>query len=138
MLSPRRRATPKWSNREDIEAVYREARRLTRTTGIKHHVDHIFPIGGLEVCGLHVAENLQVITRRENLVKNNKPPSEELTRQLNAAKEIELLRSLPHYETANLDAEEDDPAHPLSAIYRAREEARLKEVGDWLAKKRAR
>lgn len=63
-------ATPAWSEREKIESIYALCQFMTTSTGIQHHVDHIVPLRGATVCGLHVAANLRVITARENLVKN--------------------------------------------------------------------
>jgi len=65
-------ATPKWIDREEILKYYIEARRLTEETGILYSVDHIIPLQGENVCGLHVPWNLQVITQSENCRKNNK------------------------------------------------------------------
>lgn len=65
-----RRATPKWLTEQDweqINGLYLEARRLTKETGIKHHVDHELPLRGRYVSGLHVPSNLRVITAEENL-----------------------------------------------------------------------
>ena len=69
------RATPSWANREAIKAFYVEASRLTRETGISHHVDHVIPLQGKIVSGLHVETNLQVIPAVENLRKGNKVPA---------------------------------------------------------------
>jgi hypothetical protein len=68
----RRRAMPLWADRKAIQQVYQEAIRLTAETGIPHHVDHIVPIRGKNVSGLHVHYNLQVITATDNLKKSNK------------------------------------------------------------------
>jgi len=79
LVSLRRRrfrlATPKWLTAEqklEIRLLYRLAIELSRRTGVRHVVDHIVPLHGETVCGLHVPWNLQVITQDENLRKFNK------------------------------------------------------------------
>lgn len=57
--------TPSWANQGHIAEFYR-----SRPEG--YHVDHIVPLNGLDVCGLHVENNLQYLTVEENLSKNNK------------------------------------------------------------------
>lgn len=69
------KATPPWLSSEDrakIEAIYQRARELTRLTGIQHEVDHVVPLKGEAVCGLHVPWNLQVLTQSENAAKGNR------------------------------------------------------------------
>lgn len=68
----KKQATPPWANQDAINAIYAEAVRLEQETGIKHHVDHIYPLQSKYLCGLHVAENLQVIPESENLSKSNR------------------------------------------------------------------
>lgn len=65
-------ATPPWADFDLIRAFYTEAKRLEVLTGIKHEVDHIIPIRGRGVCGLHVHTNLRVIPKIENSRKHNK------------------------------------------------------------------
>lgn len=64
--------TPPWANQDAIRAIYAEAVRLTRETGIEHHVDHTIPLQGELVSGLHVENNLQVLPWRENILKRNR------------------------------------------------------------------
>lgn len=64
-------ATPSWCDIEAVNSVYKEARRLESIDGIKRHVDHIIPLKHPLVCGLHVHNNLQVLTAEENMKKHN-------------------------------------------------------------------
>lgn len=66
------KACPKWADLEAIETLYTEAHRRTKETGIEYHVDHIVPLQGKLVSGLHVEYNLQVIPAVENCRKGNK------------------------------------------------------------------
>ena len=68
------RAMPNWLTaiqKAQIEEHYESAVALNIQTGIKHHVDHIIPLRGEGVAGLHVPWNLQVITAFENCSKRN-------------------------------------------------------------------
>lgn len=68
-------ATPKWLTSQDwidIKRYYKVSQFLTKRTGIKYVVDHIHPLQGGIVCGLHVPWNLQVITDSENTSKGNR------------------------------------------------------------------
>lgn len=67
--------TPAWLTPIDFERiknVYRLAELQTKITGELWHVDHIIPLQGKLVSGLHVPANLQAIRAFENVSKNNK------------------------------------------------------------------
>lgn len=66
-----KRATPPWADLKAIEEFYVQAERLTRETGIEHHVDHFYPLRGKTMCGLHVEANLRVVPAGVNLAKGN-------------------------------------------------------------------
>jgi hypothetical protein len=59
------RALPKWANLEKIKNIYNKCPK-------GYHVDHIIPLQGKNVCGLHVEYNLQYLTEFENKRKGNR------------------------------------------------------------------
>ena len=66
---------PKWLTKDDlwlIKEAYELAALRTKMFGFKWHVDHIIPLQGKTVSGLHMIENLQVIPEKHNLSKHNK------------------------------------------------------------------
>ena len=60
-----------WANQDAIVEIYRQAELMTRTTGRLYVVDHIIPLQGRTVSGLHVETNLRVIEHHENARKHN-------------------------------------------------------------------
>lgn len=60
-----KQATPQWTNKREINEIY-----ANRPDG--HHVDHIVPLQGKNVCGLHIPENLQYLPALKNFRKGNR------------------------------------------------------------------
>lgn len=60
-----KKQTPLWANIEKIRDIY-----LNRPEG--YHVDHVIPLQGKTVCGLHVETNLQYLSSFDNRSKSNK------------------------------------------------------------------
>ncbi len=67
----KQKLTPSWANKDAIKQIYIEAKILTEKTGIKHHVDHVIPLRSYYVCGLHVENNLKIVTAKDNIQKSN-------------------------------------------------------------------
>jgi len=65
-------ASPAWANYNAIESIYEECARISFMNEVPHEVDHIIPLQGKNVCGLHIAENLQIITKTVNRQKSNR------------------------------------------------------------------
>lgn len=68
-------ATPPWLTQEqkqDIKSLYVLAQKFENMFGLEYHVDHIIPLNGENVCGLHVPWNLQILESKMNLKKSNK------------------------------------------------------------------
>jgi hypothetical protein len=66
--------TPAWLteiDHERIANVYKLATLQSKITGTTWHVDHIIPLRGKYVSGLHVPSNLQAIPGVDNVRKNN-------------------------------------------------------------------
>ena len=79
-LGAKRRAaliqrTPSWLTEEDfaqMRAMYELAVTKSREDGIVWHVDHIIPLQGETISGLHVPSNLQLLPATENMRKGNR------------------------------------------------------------------
>lgn len=60
----RAKRVPSWYQKEEILDFYKNCPK-------GYHVDHIIPLKGKLVSGLHVIENLQYLSKEENLKKGN-------------------------------------------------------------------
>lgn len=70
-----RQAIPSWFNEFDefaFQQAYELAALRQQETGIEWHVDHMIPLRARKCCGLHCADNIQVIPAEMNLEKSNK------------------------------------------------------------------
>lgn len=78
----RNKRVPAWLTEDDkwmISLAYEVAKERTEKYGVKFEVDHIIPLRGKFVSGLHVPSNIQVITQYENRLKSNSFNPEDFT-----------------------------------------------------------
>jgi len=68
----KKQAIASWADHNKIKEIYKECTRLTKETGVKHQVDHIYPLQNKYMCGLHVENNLQILSAIENTIKSNR------------------------------------------------------------------
>jgi hypothetical protein len=69
-------ATPRWADNDKIREIYIERDVIIEQTGIQHQVDHHYPLFGKNVCGLHVENNLVILTTDEHKNKGCKHPDD--------------------------------------------------------------
>ena len=66
---------PSWSNEADLKAIkkiYARCKRINKLTGVEHQVDHVIPLQGDSISGLHHSTNLAIIPAALNASKSNK------------------------------------------------------------------
>lgn len=61
-----------WADPVAIATFYEAAARVSKCLGVEHHVDHVIPLRGKRVSGLHVPLNLRVIPAALNIRKGNR------------------------------------------------------------------
>lgn len=71
----KRKAMPKWLTQKQLDHIktyYAAARMFTLEFGMQMDVDHIIPLKGKDVCGLHVPWNMQIMEHITNTAKGNR------------------------------------------------------------------
>lgn len=64
--------TPAYVDQKSINIIYREMSRRNKECGsVEYHVDHIIPLNGERVSGLHIETNLRIIKAKDNTKKSN-------------------------------------------------------------------
>lgn len=66
-----RKAMPLWADKSQIAVVYQKSKELSKAFGVDFEVDHVVPLRGKTVCGLHVHANLQLLASDLNHKKRH-------------------------------------------------------------------
>lgn len=78
---------PPWVDMKKIEEIYSECTRMCNGIYRAYHVDHLVPLQGKQVSGLHVHTNLQILTETENAQKGNKFDQDNLSQGIDFSAE---------------------------------------------------
>jgi hypothetical protein len=68
-------AMPPWLTKEQLDAIdqmYSCSKIMSKKFNVEYHVDHIVPLKGENICGLHVPWNLQLLEVGLNISKGNR------------------------------------------------------------------
>jgi hypothetical protein len=105
-----------WADGELIQGIYRQATELSRATGIPHEVDHVIPLQGVNVSGLHHQDNLLIVPKNLNRSKSNSfTPGDDPLKMNDTARE-NAVRLNEEYLNNNPEAVADAIARKLKLI----------------------
>ena len=71
----KRQATPSWVDNIELNRIaglHHQAKYLEDITGYRWDVDHIYPSIHPTMCGLHIFNNLTLLPKQDNILKNNR------------------------------------------------------------------
>jgi hypothetical protein len=71
-VAKKQQAVPLWADPAQMATVYAKAQELSVAFGISLEVDHVVPLTSPLVCGLHTADNLQLLATGANRSKGNR------------------------------------------------------------------